>query len=205
LADDTTKRKKTSKLKIGGSTNRKTSYKWVITIVIWTFIISSILQMFQAGLMTNVNLIIAFIMLFSVVLIGIIFDIVGVASTSASEVPFHSLASRKIRGAKEAVGLIRSADKVSNFCNDVIGDIAGIISGSASSAIVAMLAASGDSDTFVLSIILTALVAAVTVGGKAIGKSIAISKSNTIIFTVGKILSYIKPHKKKKRSKKTEI
>lgn len=202
MADDTTKRKSASKLKIGGSTSRKTSYKWVITIVIWTFVISATMQTVQSGLMTKVNLVIAFIMLFSFVLIGIIFDIVGVASTSASEVPFHSLSSRKIRGAKEAVRLIRSADKVSNFCNDVIGDIAGIVSGSACSAIVVMLAKDGG-DTFVLSIILTALVAAVTVGGKAIGKSVAISKSNSIIFTVGKIISFIKPQKKK-QNKKTE-
>ena len=201
MADDTTKQKRKSKIKIGGNSHRKTSYKWVITIVIWTFIISALMQTIQAGLMSKVNLVIAFIMLFSFVLIGILFDIVGVASTSASEVPFHSLSSRKVRGAKEAVRLIRSADKVSNFCNDVIGDIAGIVSGSASSAIVVMLAKDGG-DTFVLSVILAALVAALTVGGKAVGKSFAISKSNSIIFTVGKIISYIKPSCKK--HKKTE-
>ena len=202
MADDTTKRKNSTKLKIGGSLARKTSYKWVITIVIWTFMISAIMQMVQAGLMTKVNLVIAFIMLFSFVMLGIIFDIIGVASTAASEVPFHALSARKIRGAKEAVALIRSAEKVSNFCNDVIGDIAGIVSGSASSAIVAMLAAT-ENENFILSIVLTAFVAALTVGGKAIGKTIAISKSNSIIYTVGRIISYIKPQKKK-QNKKTE-
>ncbi len=195
MSDDITKQKKTSKIKIGGNSALKTSYKWVVTIIIWTFVISALMQTIQAGLMTKVNLVIAFIILFSFVLVGIIFDIVGVASTSASEVPFHALSSRKVRGAKEAVRLIRSADKVSNFCNDVIGDIAGIVSGSASSAIVVMLAKDGG-DTFALSVILAALVAALTVGGKAIGKSFAISKSNSIIFTVGKFISFIKPYKK---------
>lgn len=198
MGDDTTKRKKNSKIKIGGNSKCKTSYKWVVTIVIWTFVISALMQTVQAGLMTKVNLAIAFIILFSFVLIGILFDVVGVASTSASEVPFHALSSKKIRGAKEAVRLIRSADKVSNFCNDVIGDISGIISGSASSAIVVMLAKNGG-DTFVLSVILAALVAALTVGGKAIGKSFAISKSNSIIFTVGKIISLVKPTKNNKK------
>ena len=198
MADDNTKPKRNSKIKIGGNSACKTSYKWVITIVIWTFVISAMMQMIQAGLMSKVNLVIAFIMLFSFVLLGILFDIIGVASTSASEVPFHSLSSRKIRGAKEAVRLIRSADKVSNFCNDVIGDISGIISGSASSAIVIMLAKDGG-DTFILSIILAALVAAITVGGKAIGKSLAISKSNSIIFTVGKFISYLTPQKNKRK------
>lgn len=199
MADDNGgKQKNGSKLKIGGTQNRKTSYKWVITIVIWTFAISATMQMLQAGLMTKVNLIIAFIILFSFVLIGILFDIVGVASTSAQEAPFHALASRKVRGAKEAVRLIRSSDKVSNFCNDVIGDIAGIVSGSASSAIVVMLTVNRESSSFLLSVILTAIVAAVTVGGKAVGKSIAISKSNSIIFMVGKIISRLGPKKAKK-------
>ena len=197
MSDDITKQKKSTKIKIGGNSPRKTSYKWVITIVIWTFVISATMQTIQAGLMTKVNLVIAFIILFSFVLVGILFDIIGVASTSASEVPFHSLSSRKVRGAKEAVTLIRSADKVSNFCNDVIGDISGIISGSASSAIVVMLSENGG-ETFVLSIVLAAFVAALTVGGKAIGKSFAISKSNSIIFTVGKLISFVKPAKNNK-------
>ena len=44
---------------------------------------------------------------------------------------YHAMSSKKIKGAKKAVSFKKNADKVSSFCNDVIGDICGIISGSA--------------------------------------------------------------------------
>ena len=194
---DDSKQKKYIKSK-NSSGNRKVDYKWVVTIIIWTFIISCSMQTIQEGLMSRVTLFVACLLLFSFIFIGIIFDIIGVAVTAASEVPFHSLASRKIRGAKEAVSLIRNAYKVGNFCNDVIGDIVGIISGSATTAIVVMLNVFVPGNhQFILSIGLAGLVAALTVGGKAIGKGIALSNSNNIVFTVGKIISFFKPKKRK--------
>ena len=64
------------------------------------------------------------------VLLGILFDIVGVSVTAADEAVFHSMNSRKVKGASTAVMFKKNADKVSNFCCDVVGDICGIVSGS---------------------------------------------------------------------------
>ncbi|MBQ9914657.1 MAG: hypothetical protein IJO50_00790, partial [Clostridia bacterium] len=50
---------------------------------------------------------------------------------------------------------------------------------------------------FILSIGLAGLVAALTVGGKAVGKGIALSNSHNIVFTVGKIISFFQPKKRK--------
>ncbi len=169
---------------------------WVITVILLTFVISALLQMIQAGLMSRVNLAMAFVILIVFVLIGILFDIIGVAVTSANEIPFHSLSSQKIRGAKEAVRLIRSADRVGSFCNDVIGDIVGIISGSATTVIVAMILSTGiNINNFLMTTLMTAIVAALTIGGKAAGKRIAIEKSNEIVFFVAKTISFIAPVK----------
>lgn len=196
------KQKKTIKIRSNNVGNRKMSYKWVVTIIIWTFLVSSFMQMIQAGLMSSATLLVACLLLFSFILIGIVFDIIGVAVTAASEVPFHSLASRRVRGAQEAIALIRNADKVGNFCNDVIGDIAGIISGSATTAIVVMLNSfSAGNHEYILTIVLAGLVAALTVGGKALGKGIAILNCNSIVFMVGKAVSFVKPVRKKKRKK----
>lgn len=207
LSDDSSKRENVRKPKWSKKENKKKDNKkkdgrkWVLTIVPITFIISALLQMIQSGLMTRVNLVMAFIILSIFIGIGILFDIVGVAVTSANETPFHSLSSQKVRGAKEAVRLIRNADKVGSFCNDVIGDIAGIISGSATTAIVGMLIVLGGTKyEFVLGIVLTAVVAALTIGGKAIGKRFAIEKSNDIVFTVGKIVSFFVPVKEKNKA-----
>lgn len=201
MSDDSTKRENAAKQKKRKKVDKKKEgLKWVATIIPMTFFISAILQMVQSGLMSKVNLIMAFIILIAFILIGILFDIIGVAVTSASEIPFHSLSSQKVRGAKESVRLIRNADKVGSFCNDVIGDIAGIISGSATTAIVTMVIASGaDISTFFLTMILTALVASLTIGGKAFGKRIAIDRSSDIIFFVGKVISFIAPVKEKNK------
>lgn len=202
MSDDSNKRENATKVRIKKKDNKKKDgRRWVMTIIPTTFVISALLQTIQSGLMSRVNLIMAFIILGAFIAIGIIFDIIGVAVTSANEIPFHSLSSQKVRGAKEAVRLIRNADKVGSFCNDVIGDIAGIISGSATTAIVTMLILIGDfGGEFFTGIIMTAIVAALTIGGKAMGKRVAIDKSNDIVFTVGKIISFIAPVKEKNKA-----
>lgn len=203
MSDDSNKRTNANKSKLNKKKDsKKDGRKWVFMIVPLTFFISALLQTIQSGLMDRVNLVMAFVILSIFILIGVIFDIIGVAVTSASETPFHSLSSQKKRGAKEAVHLIRNADKVGSFCNDVIGDIVGIISGSATTAIVVMLFHTGYfKSQFVLTVILTALVAALTIGGKALGKRIAIEKSNDIVYTVGKIVSVFAPVREKRMQK----
>ena len=192
MSDDSRDKRSVNKKK----EKEKRGRRWVITVILITFVISSSLQMIQAGLMSRVNLAMAFVILISFVLIGIIFDIIGVAVTSAGETPFHSLSSQKIRGAKEAVRLIRNADRVGSFCNDVIGDIVGIISGATTTVIVTMIISSGvNFSNFAITTVMTALVAALTIGGKAAGKRIAIEKSNSIVFFVGKMISFIAPVK----------
>lgn len=128
-----------------------------------------------------------------VILTGIIFDIIGTAVTAATESPFHAMAADKVKGSKQAIYLIRSADRVANICNDVVGDIAGTLSGALMVGIVF------DFVNFfqklsedLLSSIAVAFIAALTVGGKAFGKSYAIENANQIIFAVGKVLSLFK-------------
>ncbi|MEG2351523.1 MAG: hypothetical protein RSB54_02450 [Bacilli bacterium] len=105
------------------------------------------------------------------------------------------MASKKIRGSKTAINLITNAEKVSAFCNDVIGDIAGIISGSLGLMISQIIALENAFNMSVVTLLLTALIAALTIGGKAIGKSYAINKSDIIVFRVAKIISVFKREK----------
>ena len=129
---------------------------------------------------------------FLIILTGIIFDIIGMAVTTAAESPFHSMAAHRIKGSARAIKLIKSKDKVSNFCNDVVGDICGIISGSASATVVAYIIKNTPTlNGFLMSIAITSFVAALTVGGKAIGKGFAIRYSNSIVYTVARFLSIL--------------
>ena len=59
---------------------------------------------------------------------GIFFDIIGVAVTVANEHEFHAKATKKVKGSKDSIKLIRNAPKVANICADVIGDICGVLS-----------------------------------------------------------------------------
>lgn len=135
---------------------------------------------------------VAFLILLAIVLLGIIFDVVGVAVTSADEKPFHSMAARKVSGSIEAIRLLRSAERVSSICNDVVGDICGVVSGSASATIAAQILRTFDfSWPQMVSLLMSALVAALTVGGKAVGKTVAINSCTEIVSGVGKILYLI--------------
>ena len=178
--------------KSGSDTKNKGKHsrtKWIITIFFLTIVISAFISLCSTQLMAVSTMAVAFVVLLVIVLIGIVFDIIGVAVTSADEKPFHSMAARKVPGAQEAIRLLRKADKVSSICCDVIGDICGVVSGSASAAIVTQILTNFDfSVPQLISLGMSALVAGTTVGGKAIGKGFAIGSSTEIVHSVGKLI-----------------
>lgn len=174
----------------------KRSIKFSLTIAVITFVLAAIFSVVSSSIMSEVVWSIGLIIVFIIVLIGVAFDMLGIASTAADEAPFHAMAAEKVTGAKEAVIIIRNADRFASFCNDVIGDISGIVSGTASTIVVlqvANLLGHGEGSTLqiTISVLLTSIVAAITVGGKALGKYFAINSSTKIIFFAGKVISLI--------------
>ncbi len=165
------------------------NWKWIMTIFGSTIGISGAMSFLSGEVLAGGGLALSFAVLLVIILIGIIFDIIGVAVTAAEERPFHSMAAKKVPEAMVAIRLLRKADRVSSFCNDVVGDICGIISGSAS-AVIAANAIQTSSSTMetVLQLLMSALVAGVTVGGKAFGKTIAMSNCTAIVHTASRII-----------------
>lgn len=168
----------------------KQNIKWILLITSLTFVISMIFSCLSETILKKSNIVIELLVLLTVILIGIIFDMIGVAVTTCAEYPFHAMASRKIKGAKTAIKLIKNKDKVSSFCNDVIGDICGIVSGTAG----VIIATSIAKDSIICSLLVTATISSLTIGGKALGKKVAVNKSENITRMVSKILS-ITEHK----------
>lgn len=166
--------------------NISVSHKWTIFVIILSFFLSVVFSSITSGVMGNMHIVGAFIILLFIILINIGFDMFGTAVASAEEYPFHSLAARKVKGASHSVKIIRHAPQVSNVCNDVIGDIAGIISGSSTAIIVVQLTANFGVNGTIASLILTAFVASFTIGGKSFCKGLAMQNSNHIIFFMGK-------------------
>ena len=168
---------------------RNKTIRWVVTIFFVTILVSGLISLGSEELMASSNMAVAFLILFAIVLLGIIFDIIGMAVASADEKPFHSMAARKVPGAQEAISLLRNAERVSSICNDVVGDICGVVSGSASATIAAQVLQNFEfSWPRLASLVMSALVAGLTVGGKAVGKTFAINSCTTIVHSVGRII-----------------
>jgi len=167
--------------------------RWVITIFLVTIAVTAIIFTVSEEIMSATTLGASFCILLVIVFIGIIFDIVGVAVTSANETPFHSMAARKVPGAKEAIALLRNAERVRSICNDVIGDICGVVSGSASANIAAQLLLHFEfSWPAVMGLAMSSIVSGLTVGGKAIGKTFAVNSSTAIVHFVGKTIWFLR-------------
>ena len=168
---------------------KKSNYSWIVIVTVIAFVLSLIMSFVAEIILKNVTLTISIIVTFLFILLGIIFDIIGVAVTSGDEVAFHSMSARRVRGGKIGVKLIKNASKVSSICCDVVGDICGIISGSAGVTIVALIIKMTDMNELLISLIVTALISALTIGGKAMGKNLAINKSTEVVSVVSKLLS----------------
>lgn len=169
--------------------------KWIITIFLLAMGISALFSFFSQELLGSASLGGAFAVLLVIISVGILFDVIGVAVTSADERPFHSMAARKVVGAPEAIDLLRSADRVSSVCNDVIGDICGIISGTAVTVIVGLVAAgktASDTHSVFMQLMMSAFVAGLTIGGKAVFKTVAIHNSTAIVHTAAKTIAFFK-------------
>jgi hypothetical protein len=134
----------------------------------------------------------AVIFLLLIIIIGVIFDIIGTAAaaTSADEAPFHAKASKKVFGAQQSVYLVRNADRVANFTQDVIGDIAATVAGALGiSLMVHIVLLNPGQDIIVLNVLATALIASMMVGGKAYGKAVAVRNAYEVIFIAGRFLA----------------
>lgn len=166
----------------------KTNSCWIAKITITSMIISMALTFASTKILGSAGYVMAFLVLAVFILLGVVFDTIGVAVTAASTAPFHSMAAKKEPGAAEALRLIRNAEKVSSICSDVVGDISGIISGATSALIVTRLMTDLSTENILIQLGVSALVTGAMVGGKAFGKTLAIASSTKIVLDVGKLI-----------------
>jgi len=180
---------------------RQKTIRWVVTIFIVTIFISGAISLLSDVLMAGSSMAVAFLILLLIIFIGIVFDIIGMAVATADEKPFHSMAARKVPGAQEAIRLLRNAERVSSICNDVVGDICGVVSGSASATIAAQILSNFDfSWPQIVGLGMSALAAGLTVGGKALGKGFAVNSSTQIVHAVGRLIYTFRcKHRPKKK------
>ena len=164
-------------------------WSWVAKIFAITIILATLLSLASEASLRNLSLPLAFLALIFFVFIGILFDTIGVAVATADMTPFVAMSSKRVKGAKEGLFLLKRAEIVANICNDVVGDICGIISGAAGGIIVVSIVAKSKSlSELTISVVLSALIAGFTVSGKAMGKIIAMKDNKEIVLAVGRFI-----------------
>lgn len=177
------------------STNKKkpAHWVWVVKITLTTFCLAFIFSTLSEIVLYDTGLWLSIAIVLLLIIIGILADAVGVAVAAVDETAILAMCARKVKGAKQALKLAKNAAKVSSICNDVIGDICGIVSGASSAVIVLRfidaVSWANDTNKMWITITLSGLIAALTVGGKAAGKGIALRNANKLIYAVGYVIS----------------
>lgn len=155
-------------------------------------IVSLLFVLPSVPIMGRAPLYVALPVLILIIAAGVFFDILGVAVTAATESPFHAQAAKKVPGARQSIWLVRNADRVANFCNDIVGDVSGTLSGAAAGAIagqiMALMQGHANWSGLVSGLLVTAA-ASLTVAGKAAGKGYAIAEAEAVVRFAGRVLS----------------
>lgn len=169
----------------------KKSLRWATFIGFLTALMAMLLSVISTALLNGMSWSGGLLVVLVIVVINVLFDMLGTAAAAAIERPFHAMAAKKVPGARHAIGILRRADQFSNFCNDVIGDICGIISGAAAFAVVGSLVTDVGGERTVWDVLIVSIISALTVGWKALGKTLSIHYANPIIFQVGKLFYFM--------------
>lgn len=167
-------------------------FKWIITVLLLSFGLSILMSLSSELVIPKINVYLGIVIILVFIFISIIFDMIGVAITAAEEKSFHSMASKRVKGSTHSVKLLKNSDKLASICNDVVGDVCGVVSGSAGVLVANTIAEMINKNASIVVLITTAIIASLTITGKACGKSIAINNSEKITFRVGKFLSIFK-------------
>ena len=168
---------------------KKKNDHWPLRVFFLAVALSALLSFLSSTALGGAGYVVAILVLLAFIALGIVFDMVGVAVTAADPKPFHSMAAHKEKGGREAIRLLQNANQVSSVCNDVVGDICGIVSGSTAAVIVVQLQRDFSTTSILISIGVTALISGITIGGKALGKSVAINDCTKVVYRVARIMN----------------
>ena len=163
-------------------------YRWALTVFCMAVALSAALSLASESVLSGAGVAVALLILALFIGLGIVFDVIGVAVTAADPRPFHSMAAHKEKGGKEAIRLLSNANRVSSICNDVVGDICGIVSGTTAAVIVVRLQEALSLRSVLVSVAVTALISGLTIGGKALGKTFAMKQSTKVVYWAGRFL-----------------
>ncbi len=179
------------------------SKAWYFEIFFVSLLLCFAFAVFSQIMLLNASLGWALFLVLLLIFISVAFDVVGVAVTASNVKPFLKMKQEgKTKGLKTAMWFVKHADKVSSICTDVVGDICSIVSGASGMAIALIIVHQFNSfSSAILSILVSSIIAALTVLGKALGKTFAINNPTKILVFCGRFLEFFVHKSKKKFSK----
>jgi len=189
-------KQKPQKEKVTTKNKKPFKYAWPIKAGILTLMLALMFGILSEVLLSNASIVIAIIVIVFLMAISIVFDVIGVAFACCPLEPILSMASRKVKGSKAAIAMVRRGDIVSSVCSDIIGDMCGILSGAAGAAVAAKIIMSQTGAVAVIiASVVSAVITALTVFGKAMCKRLAVEKCVPIVSFVSKLLSIFSKNK----------
>ena len=176
-------------------------YRWALKIFVLAICMSCLFSMLSQTILSSMGVVMAIITIIFFIFISVVFDMVGVAITCTSEEYFVKRLDQE-RGARIALSMKRNSEKVCSFCNDVVGDICGILSGASGACVILSITKhiDGSAVVVIVSSLVSALIAGLTIFSKALMKSYAINNSNKFILKIGKLLEKSIFYKKCKKT-----
>lgn len=165
--------------------------KRALRVGLLAFVLAVVVNWSAGLILQSVPAILAMLVVLLLILIGVSFDILGTAVTAAEAAPLHAMAARKLPGARQAIWLTKNADSVANFANDVVGDVTGAVTGAAGTAVALRLTTAlqtGNLASEAVALAVVGLIAALTVGGKAAGKTLAMERATDVLMLAGRAI-----------------
>lgn len=168
--------------------------RWISLLFMMALLLTLVFSTATETTIPQAGIVIQILIIITIIIFTVVFDMIGVAVTTADSEVFNSMSAQKVKGSAVSKLVLRNRDKVNSIVSDVIGDVSGIVSGSAGVSIAITLSTSTGIDIFTATLIVTALIAALTISSKAFFKGIALKNRNTILYTFCLVLSiFYKP------------
>ena len=181
---------------------KKNNLKWAVKTLILSISLSIVFSVVSQSLFPKLSIFLSIFIIFFFIFVSVIFDMIGIAVASLDLEKLKPYFNEK--GYKTACRLSENTEKVSSFCGDVIGDICGILSGAGGVSLVLNMNIHDPSVYFVVTCLISSLIAGITIFGKAIMKGYAVEHCdvvvmNTALFLETSPLKWFKIFKKNKK------
>lgn len=166
---------------------KKSSWRWTYKVLILSICLSIVFSIVSQSLFPALPITLSVFIIFFFIAVSVIFDMVAVAITSLEldKLELH----KDEKHYKTVLKLFLNREKVSSFCGDVVGDICGILSGAGGVSLVLNMHISDPSIDFLVTCLVSSLIAGITIFGKAIMKSYSVTNCESVVFNTAKLLN----------------